>query len=166
MLENTEKIRYSIERFTPDVVAETINIEIVSGSMIEGKFVSDGRALIKRSIRNIQSQDRMQVDTLIVDAAGQVLLTRVPVDNNQIDINGQIIDHETGQTVNCDGYSEGDQVFIKYYYSKPGRNWFDEQALFVKEDHAKYKDMNDSDYNSNRIWDVLLEMGLVSGVVV
>ena len=166
MLKNNTEIIHKIIRYTPDTEALCINVEIAAGSIVDNNFVSDGRGLIKHRIVNMPDRDMQQADTLTVDAAGQITLSRMPIDNNPIEIEGTAQNHTSGQVVTCAGYSEGDLVTVKYYYNEPGRNWFDEQALFVKEDHAKYAGMNDHDYNSNRIWYVLLEMGLMSGSIV
>ena len=128
--------------------------------------LSDGRGLVKHCIANIPDRAIRQVDTLTVDAAGQVTLAITPIDNNPIDISGTTQDHAAGQIVNCIDNIEGDSVSVAYYYNEPGRDWFNEAAAFRQVDHPEYIGMNDYEYNSARLWSILLGMGLVTGEVV
>lgn len=167
MLKNAGvEIVYKIVRFTPDTEKMQIDVEIATGSKIGGAFISDGRGLVKHCIGNIPDRSVRQSDTLAVDAAGQVTLSRMPLDNNPIELDGVVQDHASGQTVACNGYLEDDSVIVKYYYMEPGRKWFDEVAAFRQVDHPECIGMNDYEYNSHRIWSVLVEMGLVSGEIV
>ena len=167
MLKNTNvEIAHKIIRYIPDTEKCVIDIKIATGSIIEGAFISDGRGLVKHRIANIPDKAVRQVDTLTVDAAGQATLSVMPIDNNPIEVNGVSQDHTTGQLVTCEGAVEGNTVTVAYYYNVPGRDWFNEQAIFVKEDHAEYEGLNDYQYNSKRLWSVLVEMGLVTGDII
>ncbi len=167
MLKNTGvELIHSIERYTPDAKNKFISVEIATGSIIDEVFVSDGRGLIKHRIANEPDQTLQKTDQLIIDAVGQVTLSRVPIDNNQIEVNGAAQDHVSGQLVDCNGFIEGDEVAVSYYYFHQGRQWFDENAAFVADDHAEYAGLNDYEYNSKRLWSILLEMDLVNGAIV
>ncbi len=166
MLKNNIEVTHKIIRYTPDTEAMSINVEIAAGSIVDSKFVSDGRGLIKHRIANEAERAVRKTESLTVDAGGKIEFSLMPIDGNPIEIDGTAQDHASGQSVDCTGHAEGDVVAVAYYYTVAGRNWFDEQAAFVKEDHAKYAGMNDHDYNSNRIWDILLEMGLMTGEIV
>ena len=159
-------IVYKIVRYMPDTEKMRIDVEIATGSKVNDVFVSDGRGLVKHCIKNILDRATQQSDTLVVDAAGQVELSRMPIDNNPIDINGTVQDHTSGQSVICDGYSENDTITIKYYCNEPGRDWFNEAAAYRQVDHPECIGMNDYEYNSHRIWSILVEMGLMSGEIV
>ena len=167
MLKNSNvEVVYSILRYTPDVGALSIKVEIATGSIVDGKFVSDGRELIKHSITNIADKSTQKIEPLTVNASGQVTLSLIPIDNNPIEVNGIAQAYPTGQIVECSGYSENDIVEISYYHTVAGRNWFDEAASFVKEDHPEYAGLTDYQYNAKRLWSILIEMGLVSGVTI
>ena len=165
MLTNSNVLVYSIIRYTPDTETSSIKVEIATGSIADGKFVSDGRGLIKHSIPNITDKTIQKMESLTVNASGQVSLTLSPIDNNPIEVNGVAQEHDTGQLVSCTGYSENDVVELTYYYIETGRAWFDEAASFIKEDHPEYAGLNDYQYNSKRLWSILTEMGLVSGEI-
>lgn len=166
MLKNNIEIIYKIIKFTPDTEKRRIDVEIATGKDVDGNFVSDGRDYLKFAIVNMPDKSIYNLEALTVNAAGQVLLSFMPIDDNQIQIDGIAQDHDNGQFAICANNSENDNVEVGYYHTVSGRNWFDEQAVFVKEDNLKYAGMNDYEYNSNRIWDVLLEMGLMSGNIV
>lgn len=159
-------INYKVIRYTPDTEKKIIEVEIASGNNVNGVFVSDERGLIKHYIKNIPERAIQQIDTLIIDAAGQVTLSCMPLNNNQIEIDGVTQDHVAGPVVTCTGYSENDSVTVKYYYNEPGRNWFNEAAAFRQVDHPECIGMDDYEYNSHRIWSILVAMGLMSGEVV
>ena len=165
MLKNINvEVVYKIIRYTPDTEIMQISVEIAAGREVDGIFVPDGRSSIKHHIRNTPDKMIQQTDICIVDAAGQVELSRMPIDNNPIDIDGAVQDHASGRAVACSEYSENDSVTVKYYYNEPGRDWFNEAAAFRQVDHPEYIGMNDYEYNSARLWAILLEMGLVKGV--
>lgn len=168
MLQNSNvEITYQIKRYTPDIDAKTIDVEIAVGDLIDGVFVSDGRGLIKHTIRNIKDKSVQKIDKdLVVDASGEVTLSLVPIDNNPIEINGVPQDYTIGQTVVCDGYIENNLVTISYYYMVVGRDWFNEAAMFVADSDATYDGLNDYQYNSKRLWSILVGMGLVSGNII
>ena len=167
MLQNSNvEVTYQIKRYTPDIDAKTISLEIAVGSIIDGAFVSDGRGLIRHVIRNISNQDIEKTETLTVDIDGQVTLSLIPIDNNQIKIDDVPQDHTIGQLVSCAGKVENDTVTVAYYYTKLGRDWFNEAAMFVADSNPEYDGLNDYQYNSKRLWSILVEMGLVSGVVI
>jgi len=166
MLKINAEITHKIIRYTPDTEKNTINVEVATGAEIDGVFTSDGRDLIKHTIKNIPDRQLRQVDILTVDAFGQVTLPRMPVDNNPIEIDGAAQDHITGQVIACVNNSEGDSITTTYYYAVAGRDWFNEAAAFRQVDHPECTGMNDYEYNSRRIWSILLEMGLVSGDIV
>lgn len=167
MLKNTNvEVVYSIERYTPDAKNKFIDVEIATGRIINEAFISDGRGLITHRIANIPERTVRQTDTLLVDAAGQVTLSRMPIDNNLIEIDTVTQDHTGGQSVACMGYSENDPVVVKYYYNIAGRDWFKEAANFRQVNHPECIGMNDHEYNSYRLWSILVEMGLVSGEMI
>ncbi len=167
MLKNTNvEVVHSIERYAVDVENKFIDIEIATGAIVDGEFISDKRSLIKHSIKNIQNKQLQQVDTLTVNATGQVMLSLMPIDNNPIEIGGVAQDHIAGQLVVCAEYSEGDAVTVKYYHNKPGRNWFNEVVEYRQVDHPECIGMNDYEYNSYRVWSILTEMGLVTGDII
>ena len=167
MLKNTGvEVIHSIEHFTVDAKNKTISVEIATGIINDGAFVSDGRGLVKYRISNELDQNRQKTDILIVDAAGQVTLSLLPLNDNPLEINGILQEHISGQQVICNGHAEGDEITARYYYLQLGRNWFNETAEFRQVDHPEYIGMNDYEYNSKRLWSILLEMGLVSGVIV
>ena len=56
MLKNTREIHHRIERHVVDSGAEAIDLEIATGTLVDGKFVGDGRSLIKLAIVNIPNQ--------------------------------------------------------------------------------------------------------------
>lgn len=161
------EITSSIEEFTVSARHKYISIQIATGSIVDGAFISDGRGVVNHRIANMPDRAVQQVDVeLIVDADGQVMLSRMPIDNNAVLINDAAVDHAGGQLVTCEGHAKGDVVTVSYYYTQPGGNWFDEAAAFVKEDHADYAGLNDYKYNAKRLWSILLEMGLVTGIMV
>ena len=167
MLKNVNvEVVHSIERYAVDVKNKFIDIEIATGAIVEGKFISDKRSLIKHNIKNIPDKQLQQIDTLTVDANGQVTLSLMPIDSNPIELDGVAQDHITGQLVACAEYSEGDVVTVKYYHNKQGRNWFNEAAEYRQVDHPECIGMNDYEYNSHRVWSVLTEMGLVTGDII
>ena len=167
MLKNTNvEIIHSIERYIVDAKHKRIDVEIATGSVIDGLFKSDGRDLITYNITNIPDSQKEQIDTLIVNAQGHVLLSKMPIDNNDIIINGTSTVHVGGQEIACDSYVEGDTVTISYYYDQVGHNWFDEAAMFIRDEHSEYIGLTDYQYNSKRIWSILVEMGLIDGVIV
>jgi hypothetical protein len=47
-----------------------------------------------------------------------------------------------------------------------GRAWFDEAAAFISDNNEEYAGLNDYEYNSKRLWTLLLERGLVNGAVI
>ena len=61
MLKNTVEIYYHIERHIVDSRAKAIDLEVATGSFIDGEFVRDGRSLIKLSIVNIQDQPELDM---------------------------------------------------------------------------------------------------------
>ena len=160
------EVVYQIERYTPDIKTKTIKIEIVTGSLVDGIFVSDGRGLLYHNISNIPDMTIQKIESLTVDVSGHVTLSTMPIDNNPIEVEGIIQDHTSGQTVICDGYSENDTITVKYYYNELGRDWFNEAAAFRQEDHSECIGMNDYEYNSYRIWSMLIDMGLMSGEII
>ena len=172
MLKNSNvEVAYSIERYIPDAVKKTINVELATGSLIDGGFVSDCRGLIEHTIKNIPDKTVQKVESLTVDASGQVTLSLFPIDNNPIEIKsagqeGVAQDHLTGKIVDCANNVENDSVTVSYYYIQLGRDWFNEAASFVADDNPEYAGLNDYQYNSKRIWTILIEMGLVNGTVV
>lgn len=167
MLKNSNvEVVYQIERYTPDIKTNTIKVEIAIGSLIDNNFVSDNRGLIYHTISNVPEKTIQKVESLTVNFLGQVILSEMPIDNNPIEVGGSTQDHTSGQTVICDEYSENDQVTIKYYYNEPGRDWFAEAAAFRQVDHPECIGMSDYEYNSHRLWSVLVEMGLISGTIV
>ena len=166
MLKNSTEITHKIIRYTPDTEAMTINVEIATGSIVDNKFVSDGRDLIKHRISNVLNKAIRKTESLTVDASGKITLSLMPIDGNPIEIDGTPQDHISGESVDCAGYSEGDIVAVAYYYTVTGRDWFNEVAAFRQVDHPEYIGMTDYEYNSARLWAILLEMGLVSGEIV
>lgn len=167
MLKNSNvEIVYQIERYIPDIKTLSIKVEIATGSIIDGNFVSDCRGLIKHIISNIKDRNVQKSESLIVDSNGQVTLSEIPLPNNDIEVGGISQPHTTGQIVICSGYSENDIVEVAYYYTQLGRDWFNEATSFVADDHAEYAGLNDYAYNSKRLWSILLEMGLVNGAIV
>lgn len=117
MIKKISEITSRIIRYSVDARAKEISVDIATGSLINGEFISDGRALIKHSITNIPDQ-------LGTEVAGEV----IP--------------------------------------AIPGRAWFDEAAAFKQIDSPEHVGMNDYQYNSSRLWAILLEMGKVEGEVV
>ena len=167
MLKNSNvEVAYQIERYTPDTKTNTINIEIAVGSLVNDNFVSDGRGLIYHTISNIPEKAVQKVESLIVNIDGQVTLSLMPLDNNNLEVNGISQTHTTGQVVDCVGYPENATVSVSYYYTESGRDWFNEAVVFVADDHPEYAGLNDYEYNSKRLWSILLEMGLVTGIIV
>ena len=167
MLQNSNvEVTYQIKRYTPDIDAKTISLEIAVGSIADGDFVSDSRGLIKHVIRNISNQDIEKTETLTVDINGQVTLSLIPIDDNQIKVNDTPQDHTTGQLVSCAGKVENDVVTVMYYYTKLGRAWFNEAVEFVADSDSTYDGLNDYEYNSKRLWSILVEMRLITGVVI
>ena len=167
MLKNSGvDIVYKIVRYTPDTAKMSIDVEIETGSNVDGAFVSDGRGLVKHRIENIPDRAVQQTDDRVVDAAGQITLSRMPIDNNPLEVESVVQDHVSGQVVTCSGYSENDPVTVKYYYNKPGHDWFKRAAEYRQVDHPECIGMNDYEYNSYRIWSILVEMGLMAGAIV
>ena len=166
MLKNNTEITHKIIRYTPDTEAMAINVEIATGSIIDNKFVTDGRDLIERRIANEPERAVRKTESLTVDASGKITLSIMPMDGNPIEIDGAAQDHISGQSIDCANYSENDIVEVAYYHIITGRDWFNEVAAFRQVDHPEYIGMNDYEYNSARLWAILLEMGLVGGVIV
>lgn len=167
MLRNSNvEVVYSIERYTPDAKNLFVDVEIATGRILDGNFISDNRGLIKHRIANAPDKTIQHSDPLIVDSNGQVTLTFIPVDNNNIEVNGVTQAHSTGQLVDISGYSENDEVTLTYYHTVVGRNWFNEVVAFKQADHPEYIGMNDYEYNSARLWSILVDMGLMAGEVV
>ena len=90
----------------------------------------------------------------------------MPIDNNQIEIDGIPQEHTTNQLVTCVDKTENDIVTVSYYYTESGRDWFNEAAMFVADSDTVYDGLNDYQYNSKRLWLILLEMGLISGEII
>jgi hypothetical protein len=160
------EIVYQIERYTPDIKTKTVNVEIATGTILDGIFVSDNRGLTFLSISNIPDKTIQKSESLIVDVNGQVTLSETPIDNNDIEVGGVAQEPITGQLVTCSGYVENDIVAVSYYHIVAGRNWFNEAANFVKEDNPEYAGLDDYQYNAKRLWSILIEMGLISGAIV
>lgn len=118
MLKRTVEVYYHIERYMTDAAIKAIDLEIATGSLVDGEFVSDGRSLIKLCIANIQ-------------------------DSPEIDM--------------------GDGDIIPAIV---GRAWFDEQAAYVQSDHPEHVGQNNYDYIKSRLWNTIVEMGLLSGEVI
>ena len=167
MLKNSNvEVVYSIERYTPDAKNLFVDVEIATGSIVDSTFVSDNRGLIKHRITNIPDKTIQHSESLIVDSNGQVTLSFIPVDNNDIEVNEVPLPHGIGQLVDISGHSENDEVNITYYHIVVGRNWFNDIVAFKQADHPEYIGMNDYEYNSTRLWSILVEMGLMVGEVV
>ena len=167
MLKNSNvEVVYSIERYTPDAKHKSITIEIATGNILNDIFVSDERVLIKHRIVNTPDKSIQKTETLIVDINRQVTLSLMPLANNNLEVNEVNQPHTTGQVVDCVGYSENDNVSVSYYYTEIGRDWFTEATVFVSDDHPEYAGLTDYEYNSKRLWSILLEMGLITGEVI
>ena len=167
MLKSSQiEIINSIEEYAVNAKHKYINVQIATGKIVDDEFVSDGRGLINHRIANIEDCNEYQTDVLIVDVTGQVTLSHIPIDNKQILINDVLVDHAIGQTILCDGYIEGDEVTISYYYLQQGRNWFKEAGAFKQANHPEFVGLDDYHYNGARLWSILLEMGLVTGTMV
>lgn len=166
MIKNITELVYSIERYTVDAKNKFISVEIATGTIVDETFIADRRGLINHRIADMSDKTTQQTDILTVDAVGQVMLSRTPIDNNPIELNGVPQDHISGQLITCSEYAGGDEVTVAYYYNEQGRAWFSEATAFVAGDHPEYTGMNDYEYNSARLWAMLLEMGLVSGVII
>ncbi len=65
MLKNTVDLIYNIERFTVDAKSKAIDVEISTGILVDGEFISDGRSLIKHSITNVPATAEQQVGDTI-----------------------------------------------------------------------------------------------------
>lgn len=117
MLKKTGDMIYSIIRYSVDARAKEIAVEISTGGLVDGSFLSDGRSLIKHSITNRPDQPEHQ-------------------------LGGETIPAVTG------------------------RAWFDEAASFISDENPGYAGLSDYEYNSKRLWSILLEMGKISGEVI
>lgn len=166
MLKNNIEITHKIIRYTPDIEAMAINVEIATGNIVDGKFVTDRRELIKHRIVNEPERAVRKTESLTVDVNGKIEISLMSIDGNPIEIDGTTQDHVSGQSIDCAGYHEGDMVSVAYYYIVTGRDWFNEAAAYRQVDHPECIGMNDYEYNSHRIWSILMEMGLVSGDIV
>lgn len=118
MLKKTVDVYYHIERHMVDSRIKAIDLEVSTGILTDGEYVSDGRSLIKLSIVNIP--DQAEIDM-------------------------------------------GDGIVIP---AVAGRNWFDEQAVYVQSENPEHLGKSDYTYLKDRLWTTVVEMGLLSGEII
>lgn len=155
----------AIVDFRVSVKNKFIEVEIEEGTVVDSSFIPDGRPAKKYRIANIPDRHRQEIDIdLVVNASKQVTLSRNPIDNNPVTLEGIDQDHDSGSLVTCTDNAENDLVTVSYYYLEAGRDWFNEVAAFVRD--ASFDGLNDYDYLSKRLWTILLDMKQVQGSLI